>query len=423
MKSGTSCTVAVQGDCLAQLSQLSASEVDLVYLDPPFFTNRRHFSTTRDRSKSFSFDDLWGGFGEYTEFMALRLKQVHRVLKDTGSVFVHCDTNANFILRALLDDIFGRDQFRSEIVWTYKRWSNSARNLLPAHQTVFFYSKSKAYKFNILFGSYSETTNVDQILQLRTRDANGVSAYATDDCGNVVYGNDKKGVPLSDVWAIPFLNPKAKERAGYPTQKPILLLERIIRLTTDPGDFVVDPFCGSGTTIVAASILGRRALGIDTSDEAVNLANRRVVQPVKTESALLKKGRVAYATADLRALGLLEGLDLVPVHRNSGIDAFLKSSNGGSMVPVRVQKEGESITDAATSLARAAQSKHVSAAILVRTSESADLLDTSHALPPFMHMVDSTALRIRSSLASPSRNGNAESAANNSMQRTRYARR
>lgn len=423
MSGATSCTIAVQGDCLARLSELSTSEVDLVYLDPPFFTNRRHSSTTRDRSKSFSFDDRWGGFGEYAEFMALRLKQVHRVLKDTGSVFVHCDTNANFILRALLDDIFGRDQFRSEVVWTYKRWSNSARNLLPAHQTIFFYSKSKAYKFNVIFGSYSETTNVDQILQLRTRDASGVSAYATDDSGNVVYGNDKKGVPLSDVWAIPFLNPKAKERTGYPTQKPILLLERIIRLTTDPGDFVVDPFCGSGTTIVAASILGRRALGVDTSDEAVNLANSRVVEPVKTESALLKKGRVAYATADLRALGLLEGLELVPVHRNSGIDAFLKSSDGGSMVPVRIQKDGEAIIDAAASLARAAQSKHVSAAVLVRTSESADLLDTSHVLPPFMHMVDSTALRIRSSLASPSRSGNAESAANNSMQRTRYARR
>ena len=92
MSSATSGTFALQGDCLAQLSQLSAAEVDLVYLDPPFFTNRRHFSTTRDRSKSFSFEDLWGSFGEYTEFMALRLKQVHRILKDTGSVFVHCDT-------------------------------------------------------------------------------------------------------------------------------------------------------------------------------------------------------------------------------------------------------------------------------------------------------------------------------------------
>ena len=389
---------AIQGDCLIELGRLGDSEVDLVYLDPPFFTNRSHSSITRDRAKIFSFDDVWGDLGEYTEFMESRLEQVHRVLKSSGSVFVHCDSSANFLLRALLDRVFGADQLRAEIIWTYRRWSNSARNLLPAHQTIYFYSKSDEYKFNVIYGAYSETTNVDQILQLRQRDVHGVSKYATDEHGNVIYGTEKRGVPLSAVWDIPFLNPKAKERTGHPTQKPILLLERIIEIATHHGDLVVDPFCGSGTTLVAASHLGRRSFGIDTSLDAVNLANRRIKEPIKTDSSLLKRGRIAYATADLKALGLLEGLDLVPVHRNAGIDAFLKSADEETLVPVRVQRSGETIDAAAGALARAAKSKGATSAVLVRTHNEADLFSGTQ-LPSFIHVVESTALRVSASLA------------------------
>jgi len=388
----------INGDCLVELERLGANKADLVYLDPPFFTNRRHTSITRDRTTTFSFDDAWSDLSEYAEFMEARLRQVHRVLKDSGSVFVHCDSSANFLLRVLLDKIFGSQQLRSEIIWTYKRWSNAARNLLPAHQTIFFYSKSDNYKFNIIYGAYSETTNVDQILQLRQRDEHGVSKYATDTNGGAVYATDKKGVPLSDVWEIPFLNPKAKERTGYPTQKPVLLLDRIIRIATEPGDLVVDPFCGSGTTLVAAAILGRKFFGIDTSSKAVELASQRIKAPTMTESALLKKGRVAYATADLKSLALLEGLDLVPVHRNAGIDAFLKSSDAEELVPIRVQRVGESFADAASILAQAAASKRATNAVLVRTEEEFDLFPT-HELPAFIHVVDATALRVKAALA------------------------
>jgi site-specific DNA-methyltransferase (adenine-specific) len=212
----------VCGDCLHELDKIQSATVDLAYLDPPFFTNKHHSSVSRDRNKKFEFADLWNGLADYAEFMGERIRQIHRVLKDTGSIFVHCDTNANFLLRAILDDTFGRNQFRSEIIWSYRRWSNSAKGLLPAHQTILFYSKTEHYKFHRLYGDYSETTNIDQILQLRARDEHGVSKYATDESGNIVYGGDKKGVPLSDVWEIPFLNPKAKERTGYPTKKPIL---------------------------------------------------------------------------------------------------------------------------------------------------------------------------------------------------------
>lgn len=341
----------ILGDSLHEMGKIASESVDVVYLDPPFFTNRSHSATTRDRSTRFTFSDEWNGLNEYADFMELRLRQVHRVLKETGSVFVHCDKNANFLLRILLDRIFGRPQFRSEIIWTYRRWSNSAKGLMPAHQTILFYSKSDQFKFNPVYCSYSETTNVDQILQLRARDEHGVSKYATNPDGKILYGGDKKGVPMSDVWEIPFLNPKAKERTGYPTQKPVLLIERVLEISTDEGDLVLDPFCGSGTTLVAAKLLNRRSVGIDISADAVSLAQRRLEAPEKSESLLLKKGRAAYANADSEALALLTGLELVPVQRNAGIDAFLRVPQGHSPIPIRVQRHGESLSEAATKLA------------------------------------------------------------------------
>lgn len=382
----------IDGDCLAELKEIRGDSIDLAYLDPPFFTNREHSAVTRDRAKKFSFRDVWNGLEEYADFMAARLAEVHRTLKPTGSVFVHCDSSANFLLRVLLDSIFGPKQFRSEIIWSYKRWSNSAKGLMPAHQTILFYSKTEEYKFHTSYGPYSETTNIDQILQLRGRDEHGISAYATDLDGNVLYGTDKKGVPLSDVWDIPFLNPKAKERVGYPTQKPILLLERIIGLCTDVGDIVLDPFCGSGTSLVAAKILGRRAIGIDCSADAAALARQRLLEPFKTESALMKNGRASYITADDEALAVLRGLDILPVQRNSGIDAFLKAPAAGFMIPLRVQRKGESLIVAAEKLARAAASKNARKAILIRTQRQEDFLPI--ALPPLIELVDATALQV-----------------------------
>lgn len=384
----------ILGDSLDTMKRIENASVDLVYLDPPFFTNRHHTAVSRDRSKKFSFSDVWNDLSEYAEFMEIRLKEVQRVLKDTGSVFVHCDKSANFLLRVLLDNVFGVEQFRSEIIWSYRRWSNSAKGLMPAHQTILFYSKTDNFKFNRIYGSYSETTNIDQILQLRVRDADGVSAYATNKDGEIIYCDEKKGVPLSDVWEIPFLNPKAKERTGYPTQKPILLLERIIEIATDLGDLVLDPFCGSGTTLVAAKILGRNSIGLDSSEEAVNLARQRLISPEKTESALLQKGRAAYANADKDALSLLQGLDLVPVQRNVGIDAFLKISNESSLVPVRVQRQGEALSEAAHKLHRAAKSKNSIKAILIRTHEDIKLLFGT-PLPESIIMVDAPAFQIK----------------------------
>ena len=374
------------------LRRFPTAKADLIYLDPPFFTQRKQKLSTRDRSTEFSFDDRWNSISEYASFLAERLEEFHRVLKPTGSIFFHCDKTASHVARLILDDVFGMNHFQSEIIWSYRRWSNSARKLLPAHQTILFYSKETTFKFNLVRTSYSPTTNVDQILQRRSRDNSNKSVYARDENGNVVYGGSKQGVPLSDVWEIPFLNPKARERTGYPTQKPLLLLEQIIRLVTDEGDVVLDPFCGSGTTLVAAKLLARSAIGIDISEEAVELTRRRLATPIRTESHLLKNGLDSYKTASGKALALLNGIAHTPVQRNNGIDAFLEETYQGVPIPVRVQRHGETVAEAALALYKAAKTKRARHMIVVAIEDIPPLLES--AIPEAVQIIPSTALSI-----------------------------
>lgn len=382
-----------QGDCLEIFKKILDESIDLIYLDPPFFTQKFQKLGTRDRTKEFQFSDIWNSKNEYVRFIYSRLTELHRVLRYSGSIFFHCDRNASHISRFLLDEVFGEEMFRAEIIWYYRRWSNSQKNLLPAHQNIFFYSKTDNYKFNACFGEYSPTTNVDQILQKRRRDEFGKAVYARDIQGGVVPNGFKKGVPLSDVWEIPFLNPKAKERFGYPTQKPILLLEKIINLVTDEGDTVLDPFCGSGTTLVAAELLGRNSIGIDILAEAIDITRKRLESPVKSESQLLEIGRDAYRNASEEVLQQFVGLDIVPVQRNNGIDALLKLEYKGGPVPVRVQRPGETLAEAASSLYRAAVTKNASAMIVVSTQEEISL-GLKIPLPTGVIVVDSTARAI-----------------------------
>ena len=381
-----------QGDCMDVLRAWPDSTIDLVYLDPPFFTQRKQTLTTRDRTKKFEFDDCWRSISEYSSFLHDRLTQFCRVLKPTGSIFFHCDKTASHVARFLLDDVFGEQNFQSEIVWSYRRWSNSARKLLPAHQTILFYAKGRVFKFNRLLTPYSPTTNVDQILQRRSRDAANKSVYDRDRNGEVIFSGSKRGVPLGDVWDIPFLNPKAKERSGYPTQKPVLLLERIIRLCTDEEDTVLDPFCGSGTTLVAASLLNRSAIGIDVSWEAVELTRHRLAKPTKTESDLLKSGVEAYQNANQEALSLLDGIPHTPVQRNNGIDAFLTRTYQGVPIPVRMQRQNETVADAARVLHNAAKTKKAGVMILIATEDQPSLF--SLHIPEEVVVVPSTSLGI-----------------------------
>jgi site-specific DNA-methyltransferase (adenine-specific) len=389
------------GDCLDIVRGLAGELADLVYIDPPFFTQKTHQMVTRDRSTSFQFSDEWESRAEYIEFLRLRLVEFRRVLKGTGSLFFHCDTNASHHIRSLLDEVFGEAMFRSEVIWHYRRWSNSQRSPLPSHQTIFFYSKTENYQYNQLFEGYSPSTNVDQILQRRRRDEYGKAVYARDEDGNVIQDGHKKGVPVCDVWAIPFLNPKARERVGYPTQKPILLLERVISLVTSPGGFVLDPFCGSGTTLVAAELLGRNSLGIDVAPEAVRLARERLAAPVRTSSELLRKGRDAYMQSDSEALAYLHGLPVVPVQRNRGIDAILPTKPGENPVLIRVQRRGEILADAAELLHCAGQSKQPATLVLVVT-DPRQPHGLFNMIPADVVLVNSTASELAERLADSS---------------------
>lgn len=367
----------LNGDCLEKMRSIEKNSIDLIYLDPPFFTERKHTLKNRERTKEFSFDDSWGSDRGYAEFLKERIEIMRSLLKDTGSIFVHCDKSGEHIVRAILDQVFGSSNFQSEIIWTYKRWSNSKKGLLPSHQNIYFYSKTNNFKFNSIFTSYSETTNVDQILQRRTRDEHNKSVYDKDSSGNVKNGDKKKGVPLGDVWDIPYLNPKAKERVGYPTQKPLLLLEQIIKLVTEEGDIVLDPFCGSGTTCVASMLLNRNYIGIDKSQDAVELSNDRLANPIKTESNLLKKGRDSYVNADTNALSYLQGIAFNAVQRNKGIDAILVEQFENTPILVRVQKSNETFDQAASHLSKAMKTKQSKRSILIKTSNEEDLFETA----------------------------------------------
>ena len=392
-------TQLFQGDCLDILRNFDSDSVHLVYLDPPFFTQKTHRLLTKDRRREFSYDDTWSSHAEFADFMHARLKEIRRVMHPAGSLFFHCDRNASHIVRFLLEELFGAENFQSEIIWHYKRWSNSQKNFLPAHQTLFFFTKSDTFTFNTIYEDYSVATNVDQILQRRKRDAHGKSVYELDESGDFIPGAPKKGVPLSDVWHIPFLNPKAKERVGYPTQKPVLLLERIIEIASNENELILDPFCGSGTTLVAATLLNRRSIGIDISTDAIEISRSRLAKPFKSESNLLKSGRDSYRSADQDALAMLKGLDIVPVQRNKGIDAFLKDDLDGCPIPIRVQRPHETIPEAASLLYNAAKTKRARLMFLIAIQEGG-YFPFGNELPSEICVIDGPALSVAKNLES-----------------------
>ena len=351
-------------DCLQVLKTFQDNSIDMAYLDPPFYTQKDQVLADRD-GRAYHFSDTWDSREEYLSFIRARLLEIKRILKKTGNLFLHCNTSASHYLRVLLDDVFGENNFRSEIIWSYKRWSNSKDRLLPAHQNIFYYSKSEDYKFHTLLGDYSATTNIDQILQDRVRDNRNKTVYKIDKNGNLVFSKEKKGVPLSDVWEIPFLNPKARERTGYPTQKPIELLQRIIKISTDEGDVVLDPFCGSGTTLVSAKLLNRKFIGIDRNPDAIVITQNRLKNPLKSDSALLQKGVDAYRTKSEDDLAILKQFDCVIVQRNRGMDAILQKFYLDRPVAIKIEQKEESFSQAVALLHHAGQKKNCSFTILI----------------------------------------------------------
>lgn len=203
----------------------------------------------------------------------------------------------------------------------------------------------------MIFNGYSETTNIDQIFQDRIRDKEGKSIYKLDENGKEVISAPKKGVPLNDVWEIPFLNPRAKERVGYPTQKPVELINRIIELVTDENDVVLDPFVGSGTTVVSAKMLNRRYIGIDKSEEAIKLAKERLSNPVISKTNT-KNGKIKTDLSNYE-LEIINSMYAHPIRRNKGIDGVLKDYYLNKPIFFRFQKKHETFETAKKNLVSA----------------------------------------------------------------------
>ena len=300
---------------------MNSESVDLIVLDPPFNSKRFYSAPIGSKAAGASFKDMWTwkdvdesylellvseypymvqfiqsvGFihsnpmKAYLTYMAQRIMEMHRILKSTGSLYLHCDPTASHYLKIICDRIFGKDNLRNEIVWFYKTGGMSKRWFGRKHDIIFFYSKTGRYRFNPL----------------------KEKSYLSHKYGfkNIEIHQDSGGyyrmVGMRDVWDIPALRGNQPETIGYPTQKPVALLERMVRASSDPGDLVMDPFCGCATTCVAAQNLQRRWIGIDIEAKSAELVARRLEDehglftdfvhttqfPVRTDIEIVKDGR------------------------------------------------------------------------------------------------------------------------------------
>jgi site-specific DNA-methyltransferase (adenine-specific) len=344
------------------------NSVQLVYLDPPFYKQTDLKQYYKYENKIYSFSDKWQSLNSYLDFISEILLKCKEKLLDSGLIYLHCDNSASHYLRILLDKIFGEKYFINEIIWSYKRWSNSAKKLLESHQTIFVYSKTKNYKFNKIMTDYSPTTNVDQILQYRIRDKNGVVKYKKDHNNNIETVSEKKGVPLRDVWDIPFLNPKAKERIGYPTQKPIELMNRIIQISCSKDDLILDPFCGSGSMGISAQINNCKYIGIDNSEEAIKLCSKRINEYYVSDSAVKDGNYNDFYNLNKEIKDLLISLNAIPVERNRGIDGILSTPNG--IIGIRFQRQNETIGEVIKLLNNASKNKRFLKKIIIKNFDS-----------------------------------------------------
>lgn len=281
------------GDCLTVLPTMDADSVDLVYVDPPYGTGQDWGA----------FDDRWHddtpaldisglpsgvrcairaagechsrGMAVYLRYLAVRLIAVRRVLRPSGSLYLQCDSTSNSYIRIVLDAIFGESWFRNQIVWCYApNWQAARRTFPRKYDTLLYYADRDVGSWNRLYTPFGEAT----MAHYKQVDENG-RVYKRGRDGNRAYLDERRGRPVVDWWTDIHAKHTAvadRQWTGYPTQKPVALLERIIRASSNPGDIVLDPMCGSGTTLVAAHQLGRQYVGIDRNPDAVTITRRRL---------------------------------------------------------------------------------------------------------------------------------------------------
>jgi DNA modification methylase len=250
-------------DCLPWMSGLPDGACDLIYVDPPFMTN-----VPRTTQAGGWYDDRWpGGIAEYMAFLGPRLEQMHRLLSERGTLYVHLDPRTSHYVKVALDGIFGVESFLNEVIWSYRTGGRSTRWFARKHDVLLVYAKcSGQHTFNVQRDGVFRTDGL--ILDESGRH------YKNTKKGRLYFHPD--GPAMTDVWEVPFLSTVSAERTGYPTQKPEALLERVIRASSNAGDVVADFFCGSGTTLAVAQRLGRLWLGCDHTFEAITIAQSRL---------------------------------------------------------------------------------------------------------------------------------------------------
>ncbi|MDR1683316.1 MAG: site-specific DNA-methyltransferase [Candidatus Symbiothrix sp.] len=270
------------------LNGIEDNSIDLIYLDPPFFSNQSYEVIWGDKEEVRSFEDRFeGNIENYISWLYERVELMYKKLKPTGSMFLHCDWHANANIRVeILDKLFGRNNFRNEIIWHYKgREKYNEKKVQSRYDSIFFYGKTEKMRINYVKFDWDKEDRVKMLRRKIHKDTDGREWFwETRGQANGIEPYKKyldeyleKGEALNDVWVdIPMLRGNHPERIGYPTQKPELLLERIIKLATNEGDTVLDPFVGGGTTIAVADRLGRNWIGIDLSAMAIKVSDLRL---------------------------------------------------------------------------------------------------------------------------------------------------
>lgn len=228
------------GDNLSFLRSFPSDSIDLIYIDPPYNTG------STQKGTGGHYDDAWPSIDAYLNFLGPRIVEMHRTLKSTGSILVHCDWRTSHHIRLLLDRIFGPETFVNHLIWKYGLGGSSPRTFARKHDDILFYAKSDSYYFE------------PPMVPATSHRMKGQLKKATD------------------VIDIPAINNMATERTGYPTQKPLALLELLISACAPENGTVADFFCGSGTTLVAAARLGRSWIGCDQSPDAIEISKVRL---------------------------------------------------------------------------------------------------------------------------------------------------
>ncbi len=287
-------------DNLDILRGMNSESVDLIATDPPFNKGRDFHATPDSLAKGARFQDRWSwesdvhpdwvdsikddqpalyelidlvkngqrrdDLAAYLCWLGVRVIEMRRVLKPTGSLYLHCDPTASHYIKALIDGVFGHRNFRNEIVWAYSGGGISKRHFPRKHDVIFRYTKTNAFTFNIEYKPYKENTQQ-------------VGKHSTYSGGGDIPLD--RGTPVTDWWTdIRTVTGWNAERVGYPTQKPLALYERIIKASSNEGDLVLDPFCGCATTLIAAENLNRHWIGIDLWEHAATTLQQRIGFPV-----------------------------------------------------------------------------------------------------------------------------------------------